>query len=606
MPLNDKVVKEKTKYYLGTFVGYFLGIYVCMYLFSFTNYGKITARKLYDTAFQSQLYLTVVNNDEPPSAMICIQGIYRMNGAIRNILNHERMLVSMGHVQSAKRTRLIDNIVLSEDENKYSKGFRDYVNQRRTILGCDSFLYPSGYRLQLPSWIRKELIILPPGRFESILMYICSNHPLFTCFYYMEGSKLGAHGTRILYLGKDIVVFVLYQFSHMILGYLSLDSDGLSTFINLFVITPSAVSVGLILQYLYTCPFTDTIDFKRKYAAYESIILFLGRLAIVPLIILMAFSLFMACLFSNGRQIPLILVNYFISVQFYGVLLGLIKAFLHFRHDFYYRLSLFGVLEVLCVGNLFAERIVTEHLVADVDYAHRSRTYLSVITISIILNRDDAIRAKWIDTNSYTTSIPRDAPSDNSKLTSSNNNVSPYRDYHHSVEEEEAQVELNVVSYDNIYDTADPDEKLTEAETKSVESTVIVATTTNPLLANVTTKRQNAADIINNTTTNEDDDDALREMYVDYQQSLHNSNQEGKEGSEDMLSFQDWILKRKEFKQGTRKSFVKAFQVFEEREQLAEAQSSKEGTNASMANVIKLYKNVQIAKNILLSNVSKK
>ena len=37
---------------------------------------------------------------------------------------------------------------------------------------------------------------------------------------------------------------------------------------------------------------------------------------------------------------------------------------------------------------------------------------------------------------------------------------------------------------------------------------------------------------------------------------------------QEQLSFEEWKMKRREFKQGTRKSFVKAFQVFEDRELL--------------------------------------
>ena len=48
----------------------------------------------------------------------------------------------------------------------------------------------------------------------------------------MVGSKLGAHGTRILYIGKDVVVFVLYQFSNMLLQHCMLDGHGLDTLIS--------------------------------------------------------------------------------------------------------------------------------------------------------------------------------------------------------------------------------------------------------------------------------------------------------------------------------------------------------------------------------------
>ena len=66
------------------------------------------------------------------------------------------------------------------------------------------------------------------------------------------GSKLGVHGMRILYVGKSVAVVVLYQFSNMLLQHLMLDGYGLGTLINLFIITPSAVSIGLLMVSIVT------------------------------------------------------------------------------------------------------------------------------------------------------------------------------------------------------------------------------------------------------------------------------------------------------------------------------------------------------------------
>jgi hypothetical protein len=113
--------------------------------------------------------------------------------------------------------------------------------------------------------------------------------------------------------------------------------------------------------------------------------------------VIMFGSLIIACLFSSNRDVPSILVNYFFSVQFYGVFLAIAKAVLLFIDGYYYQLTLFGVLDVLCIGRMYKERILAEQLVVDVDYAYRIHTYLfGLIKVQKILNRDDAIKAKWI------------------------------------------------------------------------------------------------------------------------------------------------------------------------------------------------------------------
>jgi hypothetical protein len=222
----------------------------------------------------------------------------------------------------------------------------------------------------------------------------------------MDGSKLGAHGTRILYIGKDVAVFVLYQFSNLLLQYFLLDGHGLGILINLFIITPTAVSIGLLLKYLYTCPFTETVDFQRRYAKYETAVLLLGRLTILPIMLIMCVSLVFACLFSTGRRIPMILLDYLVYVQFYGILLAIAKATLLFMDGYYYQLSICGVFDLLCIGRLYKERIVAEQLVVDVDYAYRIHTFFfGLITIQKILNRDDAIKAKWITFNTVESGI---------------------------------------------------------------------------------------------------------------------------------------------------------------------------------------------------------
>ena len=53
----------------------------------------------------------------------------------------------------------------------------------------------------------------------------------------------------------------------------------------------------------------------------------------------------------------------------------------------------------------------------------------------------------------------------------------------------------------------------------------------------------------------------------------------------DVLSFEEWKIKRKEFKKGTRGSFIKAFQVFEEREQLQADSKPMDSTK----HVMRLY-----------------
>ena len=254
--------------------------------------------------------------------MSILSDVHVKNILVQSKLTQEEKKMTIVKQMSIKST--VEDI----SDKRYSKGYHEYVQQQRVLLGCSPCLYADGYILNIP-WTDRQ-ILFPPCRIEDMVLFICHNHPLLSCFYFMEGSKLGAHGTRILYIGKDVVVFVLYQFSNTLLQHFMLNGQGFGTFINLFIITPSAVSVGLLLKYLYTCPFTETVEFQRRFAQYEGIVLFLGRLVIAPIMMIMFGSLIIACLLSSDRRIVMIVVNYFLYVQFYGILLELVKVILLF------------------------------------------------------------------------------------------------------------------------------------------------------------------------------------------------------------------------------------------------------------------------------------
>ena len=582
IPLDNRVAKAKIQYYLGTFVGYFLSIFTCLYLYSFLRYGKSSAAKLYDNSYQSKAYIrnsasTSSVENKPKNGILL--DLFIKNEQVQGTMLMDEKLKAVK--QAASKADVKD---VPDYELKYSKGYREYVQQQRTLLGCTPSLYPDGYTVKIPC-ISKE-IHLPPGRVENLLLYICHNHPLFSCFYFMDGSKLGAHGARILYISKDVVVFVLYQFSNMLLQYCKLDGIGLGTFINLFIITPSAVSVGFLLKYLYICPFTESIEFQRKYARYQSIVVFLGRMAIVPIVLVMCGSLIIACLFSSNRHVPMILVNFFLCVQVYGIILAVIKAALLFVDDYHYNLSLFGVMDIICIGRLYKERIMVEPLVVDVDYAYRINKYLfGLVKVHKILNRDDAIKAKWI------TEVATSSSSDD-----------------HIIE--------MMRGGNNDFVVLNPLAAAKNSSADDEESVYTTMAASNPIFQHVNNSNHNHQEslrlelsAVNNTCNvpSEADDDVA--LYLEYQnlQSRHDDSvYDMTADAEVAISFEEWKTNKKQFKQGsyfsasfpifpdsllfigTRGSFVKAFQVFEEREHSARGHLEQ---SASVQNTLHLHRN---------------
>ena len=582
VPLDNRVAKEKIQYFLGAFVGYFLSIYICLYLYSLLRYGKHTSGRLYDTSYQSDTHMTnsiATTNGDQSLTLTILSDIHKKNEVIQSTVRLEEELLQADTAGTNRNTArplatdkssvnsthkisiraMLNDLMTTKDEHKYSKGYREYVQQQRALLGCSPFLYPDGYAYRIPC--TNIEIQLPPGRLENILLFLCHNHPLFRCFYFMDGSKLGAHGTRILYIGKDVSVFVLYQFSNMLLQHYKLDGIGLDTVINLFVITPSAVSVAFILRYLYTCPFTEKAEFQRKYAKHQSTVLFLGRLAIIPIMVIMFGSLIIACLFSSSRNIWMIIVNYLVSVQLYGILLETAKAALLFVDNYCFQLSVMGI-DIWCIGRLYKERIAAEQLVVDRDFAFRIHTYLfGLIKIQKILHRDDAIKAQWItegnnttaggDTNGYDDDVEMN-DTGGSDDDASEMQVNPLTTAVHTRNSA-------TFSIDSIFGGAssNTDDDAGGYDVYSDTSIDRLVTIENPIHSSA----GEAGTIVSNndkrTNKHEEgvptvDDDAA--LYLEYE-TLQNNHDESvydmsNDDGETAMSFEDWKTSRKQFKQG--------------------------------------------------------
>ncbi len=553
-PMTSAVVKAKTRYYLGFFVGYFISFYICLYLYSFTNYGKGRARQLYDSAYQSQRYVQQVNaiSSNSSDGIKTLADVHRMSAHVQNALNCEVSLKQGDHGDMSdantpdtlvSSNKLLDNML--KYNNVYTNSYREYFNQKFTIIGCAPIMYPNGYTLRFPCF-HTASIVLPPGRYEDILLYLYHNHPLLSCWYFMPGSKLGAHGTRILYIGVATTIFLLYQFSSMLLEYYSLNQLGLGTVINMFIITPLTVSVGLLLRYLWLCPFTETIEFKRKYAGYESLILFVGRLAIVPLLFLMASSLVLACLLSSDRMVAMTLINFFVYIQFYGMLLSMIKMLLLFVDRYYYRVDVsLGVLaiEVVCIGKLYKERIVSEGLTIDVDFACKSYTVFGVVRIQRILNREDAIKAKWI--------VPSDEHRGKSSITTTRAVLELGEIHSNTSSSKKADVATQnplLVAADAsaaVNDTAVEQHDEVSYDIYNTYSDDTLSTTISNCARSNTNNNSFKSNLYNSAVV-EDDDDILQSEYRTQYLDRYDIDCD-----ETLMTFEEWKIKRKEFKQGT-------------------------------------------------------
>lgn len=382
-PINDKVVKEKTRYYFVSFASYFVALFMIFYLYKLSGVGKRAMADLYESAYNSKYYKRHTKNTTVRADMQSIRAFHdtcRVNSLVSDSIKVDNEMKVGNRTQSLGYFN--------------SKGFVSYINNRRYLIGCEPIMCPSGITINL--WFTK--LQFSPGYIENVLVFLCCNHQFFNMIYCVKGdSRIDANARILVYVIKESIVFVLCQFLTALVQYYSIDYfTYLNPLVKLFVITPISIVAGFVLVWLYAAPCARTnATFMDQYKCFRGCLVYSGRLCIIPIIIFLVGALVSACILTTSRRIPYILIEFFVTVQLFSILLNFIRLTLGFYDNYFFRVSVCNVLTVLSIGDLFVERIVSEELVCGIDFAVK-RHYILGFELTRILCRVDAIKRGWI------------------------------------------------------------------------------------------------------------------------------------------------------------------------------------------------------------------
>jgi hypothetical protein len=605
--LTADVVRKKTNYYLGTYLAYFLCIYVSLYLVCYSRLGKSLAARLYQSAYDSSTFSKCTNELEPVpenSEISCIlQEIYENNKRVHGTVLLEREISKLkskneelSRVRESSETGDISHAstklslyssmnrrlvgMMMTNKEKFSAAFQVYITQNRTLLGSSGILFPNGYSVRLCG----RTYTFPVGMMENLLLFVCINHALFNCFYYVKGSKLGRHGTKLVYICREIMVFVLSQFVGLVTQYIGATGTGTTIFINSFIVVPLAQSIGSFLVTLYTCPCTESVEFQSKYTRLHGYVLLLGRLALLPILFVIFISLIVACIFSTATKIGLIIAKYAVNVQILGVVQLLVTRALSFVDNYYFEVSICRY-KVVSVGGMYLERIVLHRLKANTDFTAQKAQYLcalvTIVTIiaeskaasddpkhvAIEMNTTQSALHSSYDDGCISEACAEDCPDDK-------NSGADYGVAH----AEESDLADEEVSYDCIYSTTDPsspsDEiqycdmaairtslmELNSRKSEDTKDSNHPRVSTNSVLA-VEPAASMKRGMGSNDSKIDVDNMTLAELVKQYKkEKAHMADDE----VDDQL-FEEWKMrKRKQFKEGTRSSFVAAYNLYED------------------------------------------
>ena len=549
-PITAEVVSTKVNYYLGAFVAYFIACFIVLVVVDYWRLGKAEVKKLHDSAYSSSVFIPSSSRGDLPSSPAVetsthnriihnmVDKLKRWDKMLMHVIEDEKKFVDLsGQLVRANRDK--SSIVKG---SAYSATFHAYIYQRRTFFGCKPLWYPGGQVTACSStWTFQESAI------EDFVLYICNNHSVLGCVLSCDGARVDRTGKRLIYIAQNAVAFCASSISGSVLNYLGY-SDRANMIFAILVTAPATFAVGKVMNFLYVCPIGFSVEYEVVHPRVVAFLRGLGKLAIIPMLVGIGGLLVMSAVFSRGYDIYIIVVYFFLNVQLYGFFLELVSDSLLMFPSQYLGINIDVYVKqvvVLEVGRRFVELLHHQGLVTEgKDYYFRRRRIL-FIYIDYICLYDEAVKKGYVPDPSVVvgmqvTSVMHDGLSID--IASDKN-------------EEDHAALYNVYSTGaNRIDT----DKVTMFE----RAQVLKSNGKNDkMIAGMTRMRQ---------ATPLDED---VELYKIYERDSIASRDIGMgddissnayDFTENILSFEDWNARRKKFKEGTRGSFVTAFQVFED------------------------------------------
>jgi len=626
----DMVVKL-ARIYLGAYVCYFVSIYVIIYLVAFSRVGSRKVNLLYESAFLSSIYKKcakeVVPHPENSAISDLLQGIYIKNKEVQEALELDEQMnqkkvasnnatdlddvekdsrgsarMSSSKSGSLRRSSINSRLLrmMMKNKEKFSYSFQVYLQQQRCLLGCTAALFPQGYSLTVCGCT----VSFQPTWLENAILYLCINHAFFNCFYYVKGSKLGRHGTKLIYICRDVLVFVLSQFFSTLVAYLSVSNSGIQFFFNILIVAPLAYSVQRVLVVLYTCPCTESAYFQSNFSRILGYVLLLGRIAVIPILVMIFGALVAACILTTSPNIALILVSYAFNVQLYGILQRMCSCALSFVDDYYVELRVFSAL-VGSIGGVYLEKIVLSNLISGVDFTVNCRSYVcGLVTIRTItpgckvestdhpaVEMQSTQSALHVASSSESAAADQDAGDELSYDMYTNKALDANDAIAFVDEEEMSSLRASLHEFNALRsslstrmslgspaaDAADP--KPVEEVRRSIGRASDAEE--RPMITRESSMK--LSQVVISEAKMDVDSMSLADLLEQYRADMAHveKNADTTDDVDDEL-FEEWKnSKRKQFKTGTRSSFIKAYNVYEDMFSKNTYTSSKQSTNSS-------------------------
>ncbi len=516
--LTSQVAEQKTKFYLSSYVGYFFGFFLVLFLLDKSKYGKGYTDALHESAYNSNTHKPV----EASKILLGLTSQEQQSLFVKNILRKNQLLLDVAEIELLRDSSLVksnqadaESKAVSEDSKKprYSEVFYAYISAKCTLFNSAPILYAEGLKFRLFN----EQYELPVGMFEDFVIFLCNNHPLFSCIYACKGSPLSRQGHRFVYILQTSIAFFLRSVSSGIIGFFGLPTSAVTPIFSILVITPLTVAAGALIKTVYTCsPLKNNMKIYLKYPNIEYKLKIIAKFVILPLFVFGTVGLLvLAAIYSTGKNQALIIFEFFLTVQVPAIFLELVYTLLAYYPSYYYSMEVnfigFSKCLVL-IGLVYGEKYLKQSKAVN-NHVHSRTLFGGIITIEALSSSDIAIAKGWItecnrDNNDYNLDASNIYSFTNGRLSNSDLVLNP----------------MMIVK---------------STKTEPVQTVVHQPVTPS-------TGEAESLDEVNNA------------LFLHFQEEMKSSK------SHEVISFEEWKTRRKQFKPETRKSFVQTFRKFED------------------------------------------
>jgi hypothetical protein len=392
---------------------------------------------------------------------------------------------------------------------------------------------------------------------EDFILFVCNNHSVLNCIFACDGAPVDHFGNTLIYIMQNCIAFFFSAISGSVFNYFGI-SDNANVLFDIFITTPATIAIAKIVKTLYHCSLGFSAEYEVANPCVIQTLKLLGKVAMIPIIVTIAGLLVLSAIFSHGYNTQMILISFFIQVQLYGFFFELCKYFIAFVPSYYFQVKIdlkFRTVVLLEIGRLYAEIVNRNLLVEGKDYHYSCYYVLCILRVERMYSSGDVAKNGLVKKNGQAFSdLEMTMPSISRTSVDSEENEKDWRGDDSSREDGSSDVTKDLaqtrVSFSDIYNTEKLSQNCQYVNTKNITDTLNAMRST---LAASSHGSSGAAD--------EWDDDVTQSQSTCEDQGMeHDSNSAGQ-----------WTARRKQFKTGIRGSFVKAFQVFETREQESES-----------------------------------